>query len=173
MKNTSNIFALLMILGLVLTGCTDALVAPEEYAPGFQAKAQNQIRKADAKLRRNLTSRRIRKDEVVYDIVYSVENDGPDAATGVQVEFRSYSSCAPAGEFQDRYFVWEIQDEILSGESAFIEISCSLDELLDMQGVAEIMYSDTFDPDSVPDNNNPEEDDQIDLLVDASEIEEL
>jgi hypothetical protein len=100
-------------------------------------------------------------------------NDGPDTATGVVVE-----DFYDAEELECEFFTedgtffpeanrWLIQT-LGVGESATLEVQCFFDSQFEGSGFdneVEVLASDQKDPDSTPNNDDPEEDDQASDFV--------
>lgn len=106
----------------------------------------------------------------------SVTNDGPDDAFGVQVTDLlpagySYSDhAASAGTYNANNGLWDI-GEILSGETQTLIIDALVEVSADRLNVAEITASDQNDPDSLPANGEPAEDDYAAISVGSADLE--
>ncbi|MEM1093847.1 MAG: T9SS type A sorting domain-containing protein [Bacteroidota bacterium] len=98
----------------------------------------------------------------------NVTNDGPADATGVIVE-----DALPAGvtfvsanslDYNETNELWSI-GTLASGATASLDITVTVDQAGALSNVAEVIASDQPDPDSSPNNSNPNEDDQASATV--------
>ena len=110
-------------------------------------------------------------DELVYTI--EVTNSGPDPATGVEVtdllpEGLTYVTHAEtAGIFDELLGIWDIGDMAV-GITEQLTITVTVDEGTadsTITNTGEVTESDLPDPDSTPDNDDPNEDDQDDASI--------
>ncbi len=102
-------------------------------------------------------------DNVTFTI--TVYNDGPNAATNVAVEDilpagLTYVSDTPSqGTYNNVTGIWTV-GTINSGASATLQITAQVTGSGTITNIAQVNASDQYDPDSIPDNDNPAEDDQ-------------
>ena len=111
-------------------------------------------------------------DSVTYTL--TVSNAGPEGATGVQVTdllspaVSLSSTVASQGDYNDGTGVWTV-GALTSGASATLDLTVSVN--IGSSGTitnsSEITASDQSDPDSIPDNNVPSEDDQDSVNIDV------
>ena len=104
---------------------------------------------------------------VVYTI--TVDNDGPDNATGVAVEDvlpagLTYVSDDGGGAYDDASGIWTIGN-LNVGNTATLQITADVVAAGTFTNVAQVNLSDQYDPDSTPDNDDPTEDDQDDAVI--------
>ncbi|MDJ0663648.1 MAG: SdrD B-like domain-containing protein [Acidimicrobiia bacterium] len=110
-------------------------------------------------------------DTTTFTVV--VTNQGPQDATGVVVEDRlpaglTYQSHDGDGTFDPATGEWIIGD-LAVGASVTLNFVVSVDEVGSFTNVAEVVAHNETDIDSTPDNNVPEEDDQDDATVVATD----
>jgi large repetitive protein len=102
-------------------------------------------------------------DEIGYTL--TLRNDGPDAATGVQVAdplpaALAFVSAAPSvGVFDPTSAIWSVP-RLANGETATMTLRVRLIGPGDVTNVAQVVASDQTDPDSLPGNGAAAEDDQ-------------
>jgi uncharacterized repeat protein (TIGR01451 family) len=102
----------------------------------------------------------------------TISNSGPASATGVQVKFIisgvSYFSDTPSqGSYNNVTGIWDT-GSIASGANANLSVYVGISGAPDgtvITNTAEVAAVDQLDPDSVPDNANPVEDDQASVTV--------
>lgn len=118
---------------------------------------------ADLRLAKSAsTARPVLGGAITYTIVLT--NDGPFAATGVQVAERLpagltfLSATASRGSFSPSTGIWEV-GAVAIDESVTLTISARMDGVGPFINSAEVAASDQFDPDSTPGNGAPGEDD--------------
>lgn len=100
----------------------------------------------------------------------TVNNSGPQNATGVQVkdllpsgyEYVAYSSTA--GQYFNTTGIWDLRN-ITSGGSESLIIGVKVNPTGDYHNIAEIYASNELDPDSTPNNNVSGEDDISSVLL--------
>ena len=105
--------------------------------------------------------------EVVFTLM--VNNDGPSNVTNVSVrdqltEGFIWISDDSFGDYNPETGIWVV-GEIESGSSASLNITALINTVEDYTNSAEIISSDSFDPDSIVDNNDPAEDDQDSITL--------
>ena len=110
--------------------------------------------------------------EVVFTI--TVINDGPSTATNVSVldqlpQGFIWFSDDSFGDYVTSTGIWTVGD-ITSGSSATLNITAIVNSIEDYTNTAEVISSDSFDPDSVVNNNNPSEDDQASVTLDPDDL---
>ncbi|MBD3374788.1 DUF11 domain-containing protein [candidate division KSB1 bacterium] len=113
-----------------------------------------------------------------FTFTITVQNDGPDDATNVEVtdvldtHFSLQSSNASQGNYSGD--VWDV-GTLAANSSATLTLTVVLNSEYEgvLNNVAEVTASDPYDPDSTPGNGNGGEDDQDDDDVYAVEIADL
>ena len=101
-------------------------------------------------------------DQVTFTI--TVENKGPNDATGVEVTDQlpsgyTYVSSTPSqGTYDPATGVWDVGD-LANGDSATLTITATVNASGDYTNTAEVTALDQTDPDSTPNNGDPNEDD--------------
>jgi len=107
-------------------------------------------------------------DNVTFTL--TVQNDGPDDATGVAVTDRLptgltfVSASGSQGSYSSSTGVWTV-GSIASGTNATLRIVARVATTGAKTNSAEVTASNQRDPDSTPGNNIPAEDDQASLVV--------
>lgn len=99
----------------------------------------------------------------------TVNNSGPSTATGVAVTDQlpsgyTYVSDDSAGAYNATTGVWTI-GTLNVGASTSLTLTVTVNGSGDYTNIAQVSTSDQVDPDSVPNNNVPTEDDQDDATV--------
>jgi large repetitive protein len=112
----------------------------------------------------------------------TVTNDGPDAATGVQVEdqlppgfmFLNYSGNGTYNPFNGIWTVGTIGATVPNNTATFCKSTAMIvagnPALGDYTNYAEIHASDNFDPNSTPHNNSTDEDDDDTVALPVSDL---
>ena len=106
----------------------------------------------------------------------TVANAGPGAANNVIVmdllpaDLDFVSSDPSQGSYDDVTGIWTV-GSIDAGEDATLEIVATATTATGQNNDAEVTDVDEFDPDSTPGNNDPAEDDQDTVSVDAAAID--
>ena len=106
----------------------------------------------------------------------SLNNDGPDTATNVAVldqlpEGVTFVSVTPSqGTYSNTTGIWTV-GSVASGSSATLSLVGRIDSAGTRTNSAQVSASDQFDPDSTPGNNNPEEDDQAQVVFVTESID--
>ncbi len=106
-------------------------------------------------------------DTIAYTIV--VTNEGPQPAVGVRVEDVlpagvTYVSNSLGGAYSDGTGIWDI-GAIWGGASTSLTIWVTVDSPAVITNVAQVNRNFHYDPDSTPDNDDPNEDDQDDAVI--------
>ena len=102
-------------------------------------------------------------DTIVFTI--TVNNAGPNDASGLVIEdllatgYSFISATASSGAYDEVVGSWNLPN-LNGGSSETLEITASVLPNGDYLNTAELIASDTYDPDSTPNNNLPSEDDQ-------------
>jgi uncharacterized repeat protein (TIGR01451 family) len=125
---------------------------------------------ADLRLAKTATALSKLTDGVAFRVV--VTNDGPDTATGVVVNDRlpaglQFVEASPSqGSYDPRTGDWVV-GTLPNGASATLTMVAIITAPGDTEvtNTAQVAKSDQFDPDSTPNNNNPNEDDQASVTV--------
>ena len=112
--------------------------------------------------------------QVVYTV--DVRNDGPDAATGIQVQDvlpagLSFVSAIPShGDYNLATGIWSVSS-LDAVTNATLQITAIVQEPGRKINGAELIAVDQADPDSVPNNHLPGEDDQSRVTIDPPVID--
>jgi large repetitive protein len=99
------------------------------------------------------------------EFTVTVSNKGPDAATGVSVRdqvpvgMTFVSATASQGSYNRNSGTWTV-GTLVNGGSATLRITARVAQAGVTTNAAEVIASDQFDPNSIPNNNVPTEDDQ-------------
>jgi|GEM_PF-1815310 len=123
---------------------------------------------ADLSLTKNVTpATPFVGDTVTYTIV--VRNDGPDDATGVTVEEvlptgLTYVSDSSNGTYVNG--IWNV-GSVPVNAALQLDIQAVITTSDPVRNTAQVASSDQLDPDSVPGNDNPNEDDQASITITA------
>lgn len=100
----------------------------------------------------------------------TVSNAGPDPATGVSVldalpDGLAFVSATPSvGTFSAATGIWTI-GELAADSSATLQLTVTPTVAAELSNTAEVLTVDQFDPDSIPGNQLPGEDDQAVVIV--------
>jgi uncharacterized repeat protein (TIGR01451 family) len=110
---------------------------------------------------------------IIYTL--TVTNDGPDAASGVQVEELlpaglAWISDDGSGSYNYSTGIWDIGD-LAVHSSAVLHISAKVLSFDLASNTAEVRHSDQYDPDSTPGNSDPQEDDQKTVLLSGQALD--
>ena len=106
----------------------------------------------------------------------TVQNDGPDNATGVRVREQLpdgvtlVSATPSSGTFNSGTGIWDL-GAINNGRTATLQLVATGTTVGEKTNFAEIIASDTRDPDSTPGNNVPTEDDQATAVISPQQID--
>lgn len=106
----------------------------------------------------------------------TVTNDGPSGATGVVVEDQLPSgisfvnSSASQGSYSSGNGLWDV-GSIGSGSSATLTLTGRVDVAGPKTNTAQVFAADQEDLDSTPGNNDPNEDDQDSVTIEAPQID--
>lgn len=107
-------------------------------------------------------------EQVIFNI--EVQNDGPDAATGVSVldalpEGLSFDAANPSqGNYNSQTGIWTV-GQVASQRNATLQILATVLSIGAKTNSAEVDTVDQADPDSSPGNNIPSEDDQASASI--------
>lgn len=100
----------------------------------------------------------------------TLSNAGPTAATGVMVRdqlpagLTFVSSTASQGSYTSASGVWNV-GTVAASASATLQIVATVATVGDKTNTAQVSAADQIDPDSTPNNSNPNEDDQASVVV--------
>jgi uncharacterized repeat protein (TIGR01451 family) len=113
-------------------------------------------------------------EEVTFELV--VTNDGPSLATAVQVTDLlpagfTYESDDGGGDYDSLTGIWDVGGLAVGG-SATLHITATITDTV-ATNVAEITRAGEHDPDSTPDNDDPEEDDQAEVPLEVDPLVDL
>jgi len=105
--------------------------------------------------------------EVVFTLM--VNNDGPSDVTNVSVrdqltEGFIWISDDSFGDYNPETGIWTVGN-IENGSSSLLTITALINTIEDYTNSAEIITTDSHDPDSVVNNNDPDEDDQDSITL--------
>jgi len=106
----------------------------------------------------------------------TVTNGGPNAATGVVIREPlaaglTFISATPSqGTYNPNTDLWTV-GAIPAGQSRTLQIVVRVDTVNPTTNTAQIVASDQFDPDSVPNNDDPTEDDQASVTLMATQAD--
>jgi uncharacterized repeat protein (TIGR01451 family) len=109
-------------------------------------------------------------DTIIYTV--TVTNDGPNTATNVEVTDQipaglTFVSATPSqGSYNPVTGIWTV-GTLNNGASATLIIQAIVSSLGTITNTAEVTASDQLDPDSTPNNNDPNEDDQATVTTPA------
>ncbi len=113
-------------------------------------------------------------DNVQFTI--TLNNTGPDAATGVSVldqlpDGMTFVASAPSqGAYNPTSGIWTVGSLGATG-GATLQITASVDTLGAKTNIAQVFAANEFDVDSTPDNDVPAEDDQDDAVLEPIVID--
>ncbi len=154
-----------------LSACSENITGPEtqSLAQSLAMPSQASLSEKVADLSVRIEATHFTSIDSVAPIALVVYNAGPDAATGIQLRFKSTTSCTTqrvnstgngddGGDITDVLF--DIVDGVQSGSRASINLDCLLQGKEPIENTLEVMASDASDPDSKPGNGDPDEDDQ-------------
>lgn len=100
----------------------------------------------------------------------NLNNAGPGTATGVAVTDQlppglTFVSAAPSqGSYDRASGVWTV-GTVSAGSSASLQLAATVNTTAAVTNTAQVSRSDQPDPDSTPNNNNPNEDDQSSITL--------
>lgn len=100
----------------------------------------------------------------------NLNNAGPGTATGVTVTDLlppglSFISAAPSqGSYDRASGLWTV-GTVSAGSSASLQLATTVNTTAAVTNTAQVTHSDQPDPDSTPNNNNPNEDDQSSITL--------
>jgi len=106
----------------------------------------------------------------------TVNNDGPDTATGVAVRntlptgLTFVSHTASQGSFNSATGIWTV-NSVASGAAATLSLVAAVGAAGSLTNTAEISASNQTDPDSTPNNNVPGEDDQASVTITSAQAD--
>ncbi|MGL2994043.1 PKD domain-containing protein [Flavobacterium sp. TSSA_36] len=135
------------------------------------------VEKSDLSLTKTISGGPYRVgDNVTFTV--TVSNAGPSAATSVNVADYlptgyTYVSHTSAGTtYNTATGAWNV-GTINSGASRVLSIIAKINDSGDYRNMAEVVFSNQFDPDSTPGNNNLAEDDQQQVVISPVQIADL
>ena len=145
--------------------CIDTVVSVEETAPVTVT--------LDADLSLDLgvdNATPLINDNITFTI--TLTNDGPNnapqsAVTDLLPSGLTYISSTPSqGSYTSATGLWDI-GAISNGGSVTLDITARVDSTAGIINTAELTASDQPDPDSTPNNHDPDEDDQAGVLINS------
>ena len=151
---------------------TAAVVSSDEYDPvpgNNSASATETPQIADLSLTKTVSNDAPTLGSLVTFTVH-LTNTGPDAATGVAVldplpAGLTFSSSSPSqGTYDAASGLWTV-GAVPSGSGATLAVVASVVGPGVKTNTAQVQTSDQYDPNSVPGNSNPAEDDQASVTV--------
>ena len=104
------------------------------------------------------------------NFIVTVRNEGPEAAAGVEVSdvlpsgFTFISASASKGTYNSGTGLWQIGDLALN-ETVTLNMTVRVNTSGSYTNTAEVVTSLILDPDSTPNNHDPDEDDQASVTV--------
>ncbi|MDO6760812.1 gliding motility-associated C-terminal domain-containing protein [Tamlana sp. 2_MG-2023] len=113
-------------------------------------------------------------DQITFQI--AVTNDGPQNATGVEVTdllpsgFTYVSSIMTSGTYDSTSGIWNT-GMVNNGATETLSIIALVNATGNYENIAEVTASDIADPDSTPNNGDPSEDDQDNVIITPTPIE--
>lgn len=156
---------------------TDSDLPDPDSTPGNNTPGEDDFARvtvpsdiADLRVAKTATALGKITDGVAFRVV--VTNDGPDAATGVVVNDRlpaglQFVSASPSqGSYNEQIGDWVV-GTLAPGASATLSMVAVITVAgnAEVTNTAQVAKSDQFDPDSTPNNNNPNEDDQSSVTI--------
>jgi len=108
--------------------------------------------------------------------ILTLANAGPETATNIRVRdvlpsgLLFVSSTASVGGYDDATGLWTVSS-LNSGANATLQLTARVNAAGTWTNVAEVTAVDQADPDSIPNNANPEEDDRATVAVVAEAID--
>lgn len=108
-------------------------------------------------------------ETVAFSLILT--NEGPEKAEDIQVsdllseDFVFISSDATQGEYDNSAGIWSIMEGIESGISEVLTIFAQPKTVGNLANTAQVSASSVSDPDSTPNNDNPQEDDQDSVSI--------
>jgi uncharacterized repeat protein (TIGR01451 family) len=105
----------------------------------------------------------------------TLSNKGSDSATSIQVKqllpggFSFVSSISEQGSYDPVTGIWEVNN-IAKDNIAVIKIIAQITSLENLVLTSEVIAAREADPDSAPNNNNPNEDDQDSITLNATPV---
>ncbi|WP_231189422.1 DUF11 domain-containing protein [Haladaptatus sp. DYF46] len=109
-------------------------------------------------------------ENVAFNV--TLTNYGPNATSGVEVTDKlpdglSFVRASPSqGSYVANSGVWSVGD-LANDETVRLTLVATIDSSADVTNVAEVTNSNTSDPDSTPNNDDPNEDDQDNVTIDG------
>ncbi|NIN77911.1 MAG: DUF11 domain-containing protein, partial [Planctomycetales bacterium] len=106
----------------------------------------------------------------------TLTNDGPDTATAVDVRdqlpvgLSFVSAMASQGVYDDTTGIWTVGD-LINGETQTLQITVTVNATGTITNIAQVSAADQLDPDSTPDNDVADEDDQDDAMLATPEAD--
>ncbi|NES79375.1 MULTISPECIES: DUF11 domain-containing protein, partial [unclassified Okeania] len=100
----------------------------------------------------------------------NLTNDGPNDATNVDVKdllpagLTYVSDTTSEGSYDNVTGIWDV-GTVENGSTSTLTITATVTSAAAIENIAQVTASDQFDPDSTPNNNEPEEDDQDNATV--------
>ncbi len=147
----------------------------ETFGPTVVTQNFDNVNIADLSLTKTVSDETpIVGDDITFTI--TVSNAGPEDATGVVIEdvlpdgLTFVSANASDGTYDQATGLWTL-GALANGADATLTIVARVDGTTAITNTAEIVAADQVDPDSTPDNNDPEEDDQDSVQVIPSGID--
>ncbi len=108
----------------------------------------------------------------VFTYLVKLQNHGPNTATNIEVQdivptsLKYLSSVSSSGFYLYNNGIWTIE-ELPKGELTDLRINVEVQEVGTITNIAQVFQVDQFDPDSSPNNNMLEEDDQdqVEIII--------
>jgi len=112
-------------------------------------------------------------DDVTFTI--ALTNQGPDTATNVEVSDSlptglTYVSDDSGGAYEASTGIWDV-DSLPSGDTVTLAITVTVEGPGTFLNIAQVSVADQLDPDSIPGNDDPAEDDKDTAFVTTQEAD--
>ncbi len=166
----------LLVLALLYTGCTDQLAGPELDTQNTTLPSLESAAKAasggfaDLSVRMRVHDNRTRWSDSL-EIVVEVHNEGPHQASGLAIAYNdsllrvlSASTSTSRGGYNDSLEVWTV-DHLPTGATEKLVLTVRPTSRKTALATAEVSASDMRDPDSVPGDGDPRQDDYASVKI--------
>ena len=162
-----------------LLSTTNVTSSEYDYNPSnnslVSTKTVNSITPDDADLELTQTVNNLNPgigDQITFTL--TLTNQGPGTATVIKVQdilpggLSFVSAYADLGSYDSNTGIWTVGN-MPPNASVNLSISGIVNSVQPITNTAELIAVDEGDPDSVPNNNNPNEDDQASITIDVNE----
>ena len=169
-------FLLLPLIAVVLcTGCSDPLAGPAldaepkaHTSPARGASKGAAEPLADLSVRLTVDTTPLFPPDTLVGLTIELHNAGPDVVPGVLVAFQAGADCVADDGDSDSGFdiiVWDFVG-VQPGTRLTLDVACRVSGPGPVVSIAEVLASGARDPDSLPGNGDPDEDDYDSLTLD-------